>query len=121
MHCLAAILAACMHDAMHPGVDNNFVIKQQQALARRFNDQHVLEMNSLSTCLYAIHDQPQFNFLQGSTIGGTTTWLKVRLCHNTFLSGCTPVGLSHHQNHRHLTMLLSAAVESCYHRNRTGN
>lgn len=83
MHKLAAILAACLHDASHPGVDNNFMIRQEEKLARDFNDQHVLEMHSLHVCLEAIREQPEFNFLQGSALSSKSKWLQVGALRDT--------------------------------------
>jgi len=78
MHKLAVILAACMHDAGHPGVDNNFMIREEDQLARSFNDQHVLEMHSLHVCLEAIRGNEDFNFLDGSALSGKTAWQKFK-------------------------------------------
>lgn len=74
---LAVILGACMHDAGHPGVDNNFMIRQEERLAQDFNNQHVLEMHSLHTCLDGIRQDPGLNFLEGSLVCGRQAWLKV--------------------------------------------
>jgi hypothetical protein len=76
-HRLAVILAAAIHDAGHPGVDNNFMIQQEDDLARNFNDQHVLEMHSLNLTLRVMHDNPEMNFLEGSHLSGKSNWLMV--------------------------------------------
>jgi hypothetical protein len=78
VHRLAAILAAAIHDAGHPGVDNNFMIKQEDQMAIDFNDQHVLEMHSLQVALHAICHKPGLNFLEGSRLDGKGNWIKVR-------------------------------------------
>eukprot|EP00193_Tetraselmis_chui_P014243 CAMPEP_0177786132 /NCGR_PEP_ID=MMETSP0491_2-20121128/20751_1 /TAXON_ID=63592 /ORGANISM="Tetraselmis chuii, Strain PLY429" /LENGTH=1294 /DNA_ID=CAMNT_0019307305 /DNA_START=95 /DNA_END=3979 /DNA_ORIENTATION=+ len=78
MHKLAIILAACIHDAGHPGVDNNFMIREEEQLARSFNDQHVLEMHSLHVCLEAIRGNEDFNFLDGSALSGKAAWQKFK-------------------------------------------
>lgn len=78
MHRLAVILAATIHDAGHPGVDNNFMIQHEDDLARTFNDQHVLEMHSLNVSLCILRDRPEMNFLEGSVLSGKSSWLLLK-------------------------------------------
>lgn len=64
---LAAILGAAIHDAAHPGRDNKFMIRHEEVLARRFNNQHVLENHSLHLCLEMMREEGT-DFLEGSRL-----------------------------------------------------
>eukprot|EP00191_Tetraselmis_sp_GSL018_P009147 CAMPEP_0177617342 /NCGR_PEP_ID=MMETSP0419_2-20121207/24808_1 /TAXON_ID=582737 /ORGANISM="Tetraselmis sp., Strain GSL018" /LENGTH=1417 /DNA_ID=CAMNT_0019115801 /DNA_START=421 /DNA_END=4674 /DNA_ORIENTATION=- len=44
---LAAVLAAAVHDYKHPGLTNAFAVRARMPVARQFNDQAVLENQSL--------------------------------------------------------------------------
>mmetsp|Transcript_3441 Transcript_3441/g.4643 ORF Transcript_3441/g.4643 Transcript_3441/m.4643 type:complete len:233 (-) Transcript_3441:81-779(-) len=48
---LSAIIAAVIHDAFHPGTNNAFMVNTDHPVALQYNDQHVLENQSLWKCL----------------------------------------------------------------------
>eukprot|EP00873_Tetraselmis_striata_P013584 jgi/Tetstr1/433848/TSEL_023032.t2 len=66
---LGAVIAAAGHDVDHPGLDNKYVVRKEDPLARRFNDQHVLEHHSTYITLELLRD-PRCNFLEGSRVKG---------------------------------------------------
>eukprot|EP00873_Tetraselmis_striata_P006162 jgi/Tetstr1/426426/TSEL_001622.t1 len=76
LYILGAILAAAGHDVDHPGLDNKFVVRKEDALARRFNDQHVLEHHSTNITLELLRN-PEYNFLEGSRLG-RPHWVKLK-------------------------------------------
>jgi len=60
---LAALVAAALHDYEHPQVTNHFLIQQEAAMAKAFNDQAVAENHSLRAGL-AVAELPEFDFTQ---------------------------------------------------------
>ncbi|KAK9862771.1 hypothetical protein WJX84_008507 [Apatococcus fuscideae] len=63
---LACYLAAMVHDAEHPGVTNDFLVKTSHHLALRYNDRSPLENHHLYLCFRTIH-QDKCNFFSGSS------------------------------------------------------
>jgi len=74
---LAAILGAAIHDAAHPGLDNKYMIRNDSELARRFNDQHVLENHSINLCLEMMREDG-INFVEGSKLQPRRSWHKFK-------------------------------------------
>eukprot|EP00873_Tetraselmis_striata_P042788 jgi/Tetstr1/463052/TSEL_007990.t1 len=74
---LAAILGAAIHDAAHPGRDNKYMIRNDSELARRFNDQHVLENHSINLCLEMMRED-RINFVEGSKLQPRRSWHKFK-------------------------------------------
>jgi len=60
---LSLVLAAIVHDYRHPGLSNAFQIAADSDIAREFNEQHVLEMDSLNKSLNALRSGT-FNIFQ---------------------------------------------------------
>jgi len=54
--------AACMHDFEHPGVNNDFLIKMQDPIAIRHNDQSVLENHHIAASFEIMLGDPQNNW-----------------------------------------------------------
>jgi hypothetical protein len=52
-----------MHDYRHPGVNNNYLVKRQDALAITYNDQSVLENFHASESFKVMLD-PKFAILE---------------------------------------------------------
>jgi len=59
---LPAIVSAVIHDYDHPGTSNNFHVATQSDLARRWNNQAVLENHSLEVSLNLM-EMEEYNFL----------------------------------------------------------
>lgn len=59
---MAALLAAIIHDFKHPGVNNNFCIRNSMEVAIMSNDASVLENFHVSQA-FVILQKPQFNWL----------------------------------------------------------
>ncbi|KAJ3124430.1 High affinity cAMP-specific 3',5'-cyclic phosphodiesterase 7A [Physocladia obscura] len=62
---LAALMAAIIHDYMHPGVNNNFLISTRNPLAMRYNDVAVLESFHCSAVFEAMAADPGLDILAG--------------------------------------------------------
>ena len=60
---LSTILAAIVHDYAHPGMDNLYQIQEDTEVSRKFNQQMVLENNSLYHCLEMLR-RPETDALQ---------------------------------------------------------
>ncbi|GAX75322.1 hypothetical protein CEUSTIGMA_g2767.t1 [Chlamydomonas eustigma] len=60
---LAMLLSAVVHDYEHKGVNNDFLIKQQDELSVRYNDHAPLENHHISAA-WSLLNQDQYNFLQ---------------------------------------------------------
>eukprot|EP00736_Rhodelphis_marinus_P007250 Rmarinus@m.1843 len=58
----AAILAAMIHDYQHPGLNNDFHVKNGSALALTYNDRSVLESYHLAAA-FSVMRQPRFDVL----------------------------------------------------------
>uniref|UniRef100_A0A061RJI1 3-cyclic-nucleotide phosphodiesterase n=1 Tax=Tetraselmis sp. GSL018 TaxID=582737 RepID=A0A061RJI1_9CHLO len=54
---LGSVLAAAVHDFRHPGVTNNFAVQTQMPVAKQFNDQSVLENQSLALSLSMLESE----------------------------------------------------------------
>jgi len=65
---LSLILAAAVHDYLHPGTNNAFQVATDSLLSREFNEQHVLENMSAKMALELLRD-PQFDF--AAAMGGS--------------------------------------------------
>ncbi|KAJ3126075.1 High affinity cAMP-specific 3',5'-cyclic phosphodiesterase 7A, partial [Physocladia obscura] len=61
----AAIMAAIIHDYMHPGVNNSFLISTRNPLAMRYNDVAVLESFHCSAVFEAMAADPSVDILAG--------------------------------------------------------
>eukprot|EP01010_Urceolus_cornutus_P001266 NODE_179_length_2098_cov_281.555393_g142_i0.p1 GENE.NODE_179_length_2098_cov_281.555393_g142_i0~~NODE_179_length_2098_cov_281.555393_g142_i0.p1 ORF type:complete len:619 (+),score=135.79 NODE_179_length_2098_cov_281.555393_g142_i0:58-1914(+) len=64
--CLAALLAAAIHDYDHPGFNNNFHIRTSAYLAILYNDRSVLENHHLYQIFDLVKD-PKYNIFAGMT------------------------------------------------------
>ncbi|KNE60308.1 hypothetical protein AMAG_05710 [Allomyces macrogynus ATCC 38327] len=60
---LACILAACVHDVDHPGVNNAFLIEARNVLSVRYNDQAVLESHHCARAFEWLLTKDECNFL----------------------------------------------------------
>jgi hypothetical protein len=78
LHLLGAVIAAACHDLDHPGLDNKYMIRTEDVIARRYNDQHVLENHSLFLTMELLRSE-EHNFLTGSRLSQRHHWAKVRL------------------------------------------
>jgi hypothetical protein len=76
---LSAIIAAGVHDVDHPGLDNKYLVRTEHPVAKRFNDQHVLENHSTNLCLELLRD-PATNFVEGSIVQEKKYWQKACAC-----------------------------------------
>ncbi|KAI9138921.1 hypothetical protein BKA69DRAFT_1088657 [Paraphysoderma sedebokerense] len=59
----ASIIAACVHDISHPGVNNIFLIETSSDLAIRYNDQSVLENYHCATAFDILLNDTSCNIL----------------------------------------------------------
>uniref|UniRef100_A0A061SBX9 Phosphodiesterase n=1 Tax=Tetraselmis sp. GSL018 TaxID=582737 RepID=A0A061SBX9_9CHLO len=57
-HMLAGLISGIIHDLGHDGLSNGFHVNVSDKLARRFNDQSVLENHSIWVALEAMKDGP---------------------------------------------------------------
>jgi hypothetical protein len=64
LHSFSLLLSAIIHDFKHPGVNNNFLIRSQDKLALRYNDESVLENFHLSEAFKLLKIE-KFNVLGG--------------------------------------------------------
>eukprot|EP00238_Polyblepharides_amylifera_P011505 CAMPEP_0196579542 /NCGR_PEP_ID=MMETSP1081-20130531/22557_1 /TAXON_ID=36882 /ORGANISM="Pyramimonas amylifera, Strain CCMP720" /LENGTH=417 /DNA_ID=CAMNT_0041899165 /DNA_START=21 /DNA_END=1274 /DNA_ORIENTATION=- len=62
---LAGMIAAILHDFHHPGTTNNYQVQTKSPVAKQFNDQHVLENQSLVLGLELLEPGRNTNFLEG--------------------------------------------------------
>ncbi|KAJ3035521.1 High affinity cAMP-specific 3',5'-cyclic phosphodiesterase 7A [Rhizophlyctis rosea] len=60
---LASIIAPIIHDYMHPGVNNAFLIATLNPLALRYNDQAVLENFHCSSIFEMMHNNDEYDVL----------------------------------------------------------
>lgn len=56
--CFAALLAACVHDFDHPGVNNNFHARTHSYLSVLYNDRSTLENHSCASVFDLIKNEP---------------------------------------------------------------
>ncbi|KAJ3242929.1 High affinity cAMP-specific 3',5'-cyclic phosphodiesterase 7A [Chytriomyces hyalinus] len=61
----ASLVAAIIHDFMHPGVNNTFLINTCDPLATRYNDLAVLENFHCSTVFELMSANPEMDILKG--------------------------------------------------------
>ena len=73
---LAALLGAAVHDVLHPGFNNNYLVQGEAKVARTYNDQAVLENQSLYMCLELMRSD-ETNFIKFSEIEPRNTWQQV--------------------------------------------
>eukprot|EP00238_Polyblepharides_amylifera_P006140 CAMPEP_0196576136 /NCGR_PEP_ID=MMETSP1081-20130531/5478_1 /TAXON_ID=36882 /ORGANISM="Pyramimonas amylifera, Strain CCMP720" /LENGTH=888 /DNA_ID=CAMNT_0041894667 /DNA_START=359 /DNA_END=3025 /DNA_ORIENTATION=+ len=66
MEVLAGVLAAVIHDVHHPGTTNNYQVQLTSSVARQFNDQHVLENQSLCLGLELLEPGKDTDFMEKS-------------------------------------------------------
>lgn len=59
--CLAAYVAAAVHDIAHPGVTNGFLVKTRHELAQMYHDQSVCEHHHLNR-FFVLLNTPEYNF-----------------------------------------------------------
>lgn len=62
----AALVAGIVHDLAHPGLNNNYQIATQTALALRYNDRSVLENHHCFMCFQLLR-KPENDILSGLT------------------------------------------------------
>ena len=77
MWLLAAIIAAAVHDVLHPGFNNNYLVLQEDSVAQSFNDQAVLENQSLRMAFELMRNEDT-NFIMGSRLEKPSAWRSVR-------------------------------------------
>ena len=77
MWLLAAIIAASVHDVLHPGFNNNYLVLKQDIVARSFNDQAVLENQSLHMAFELMRNEDT-NFIKDSCLEKPSAWRSVR-------------------------------------------
>jgi len=65
---LAGVLAAILHDLHHPGTTNNFQVQVSSPVAQQFNDQHVLENQSLYLGLGLLEPGKSTDFLEAGLL-----------------------------------------------------
>jgi hypothetical protein len=61
---LSAILAAAVHDYGHPGMNNDCEVSFDTAVSRQYNEQAVLEMQSLYQTLELLRSDPRLDFME---------------------------------------------------------
>ena len=64
---LAAVLGAAVHDVLHPGYNNHYMILEEATVARTYNDQAVLENQSLYMTLELMRSK-ETNFIHNSSL-----------------------------------------------------
>lgn len=60
----ACVFSCIVHDFKHPGVNNNFLVLTQDALALRYNDKSILENYHLAQAFLLLRDE-KVNILEG--------------------------------------------------------
>jgi len=70
---LAALVGAAVHDVLHPGVNNAHAVKTEANVALKFNDQAVLENESLQLTINLLRAD-QTNFIKGSDLAHSKRW-----------------------------------------------
>uniref|UniRef100_A0A061RJQ1 3',5'-cyclic-nucleotide phosphodiesterase n=2 Tax=Tetraselmis sp. GSL018 TaxID=582737 RepID=A0A061RJQ1_9CHLO len=90
MAIFAALVAAVVHDAGHPGTNNGYHISKRTELAHSFNDQSVLENYSLNLAFTILR---QHNFTQNWS---TSEFLRFR---KTVIAIVLATDFSHHFDH----------------------
>jgi hypothetical protein len=61
---MAAILGAAVHDFMHPGLTNFFLVKTKHKLATKYNDKSILESFHVSSA-FKLLGKENYSFLEG--------------------------------------------------------
>eukprot|EP00899_Mesostigma_viride_P017142 jgi/Mesvir1/25429/Mv01709-RA.1 len=61
---VAMLLAAAIHDFRHPGVGNDYLVKSEHPIARRYSDRSVLENFHLASA-FELMRLPGMNFMEG--------------------------------------------------------
>ena len=74
---LAAVLGAAVHDVLHPGYNNHYMVLEEATVARTYNDQAVLENQSLFLALELMRSK-ESNFIQDSSLAHPAKWRQVR-------------------------------------------
>jgi len=75
---LALAVAAAAHDVAHPGVNNEFLVKTQSALALQYNDRSVLEHFHAATA-FALMKEADVPVLEHNLVNPPAEALKVRV------------------------------------------
>lgn len=63
----SCVIAAIIHDYLHPGVNNSFMIATSHPLALRYNDKSILESYHAAS-FFEMMNNPEFDILAGLTI-----------------------------------------------------
>ena len=74
---LAALLGAAVHDVLHPGYNNQYLIQEEAKVARTYNDQAVLENQSLFMALELMRSN-ESNFIKDSRLAPPAKWRQVK-------------------------------------------
>ena len=74
---LAAVLGAAVHDVLHPGYNNQYMVLEEATVARTYNDQAVLENQSLYMALELMRSK-ESNFIHNSSLAAPAKWRQVK-------------------------------------------
>ena len=62
LECIAAYVAACVHDFEHPGVNNVFLVNKNDIIAIRHNDTSVLESHHIAAAFELMQSKEDLNW-----------------------------------------------------------
>lgn len=60
---LSMLVAACVHDFEHPGVNNIFLVNMHDQIAIKHNDQSVLENHHIAAAFEIMSTKPEANWM----------------------------------------------------------